>query len=103
MNHLEDPYSRGGVAEPPPEAEPRQASASSGAVEEDEPLFGGTPFRDAHSGGDLNETNEVRSFYSLLNVDQDATEEQIREAYKSLAGTLEESAAKRLTGSGVPP
>ena len=52
----------------------------------EEPLFGGTPFRDAHTVEPEDTHAETRSYYSLLNVDKDATEEQIRDAYKTLAG-----------------
>lgn len=53
---------------------------------DEEPLFGGTPFRDAHTDEAEDTQAEARSYYSLLNVDKDATEEQIRDAYKTLAG-----------------
>ncbi|CAD6887578.1 unnamed protein product [Tilletia laevis] len=64
--------------------------------EADEPLFGGTPFRDsfktgsggAHAGeGDDEQGGAVDRdhLYALLNVERDASEEQIREAYRSLA------------------
>ena len=53
---------------------------------DDEPLFGGTPFYDAHTDGHSGNTEEEsRTFYSLLNIEQDATDEQIRDAYKTLA------------------
>ncbi|WFD35763.1 hypothetical protein MCUN1_002625 [Malassezia cuniculi] len=52
----------------------------------DEPLFGGTPFYDAHADAQNDGANsDSRSFYSLLNVEQDATDEQLRDAYKTLA------------------
>lgn len=49
-------------------------------------MFGGTPFRDAHGEDQTTHDDDSRVFYSLLNVDKDATEEQIRDAYKTLAG-----------------
>lgn len=55
-------------------------------VDNEEPLFGGTPFRDAHTGDGTTDDAETRPYYSLLNIDQDATEDQVREAYKSMAG-----------------
>lgn len=51
----------------------------------EEPLFGGTPFYDAHADTRVEGDAETRSFYSLLNVENDATDEQIRDAYKTLA------------------
>jgi DnaJ homolog subfamily C member 11 len=65
---------------------------------QDEPLFGGTPFRNAQSSwapgsGSIEEGDEAGfgskdEFYTLLNVDKSATEEQIKEAYKALAIVL---------------
>ena len=54
-------------------------------TEDEEPLFGGTPFRDAHANTTDTIESSARSYYSLLNVDEDATETQIRDAYKTLA------------------
>lgn len=61
---------------------------SSRVPDGEEPLFGGTPFRDAHGEDQTTHDDDSRVFYSLLNVDKDATEEQIRDAYKTLAGKL---------------
>ena len=55
------------------------------APDMEDPLFGGTPFRDAHTESGLAASPDARSYYALLNVDQDATESQIRDAYKTLA------------------
>jgi len=54
-------------------------------TEDEEPLFGGTPFRDAHANTTDAFESSARSYYSLLNVDEDASETQIRDAYKTLA------------------
>ncbi|KAK0546126.1 hypothetical protein OC846_005406 [Tilletia horrida] len=61
----------------------------------DEPLFGGTPFRDAHDTnargpamdgeGDGAQGADKDRLYALLNVERDASEDQIRDAYRSLA------------------
>jgi len=72
------------------------ASHPDEAEEEDEPLFGGTPFRDAHTknsrqahqGEGVDGEADARDrdhLYALLNVERDASEDQIREAYRSLA------------------
>ena len=53
-------------------------------MQDEEPLFGGTPFRDAHSEETMGVDNS-RLFYALLNVEQDASDSQIRDAYKTLA------------------
>lgn len=65
----------------------------------DEPLFGGTPFRDAHTDSELAPSSDSRSYYALLNVDQDATESQIRDSYKTLASSYCHDA----DSSGVSP
>ncbi|KAE8232119.1 hypothetical protein CF326_g2852 [Tilletia indica] len=62
----------------------------------DEPLFGGTPFRDSYQsgpsgarGGDADDEQggaaDRDHLYALLNVERDASEDQIREAYRSVA------------------
>ncbi|KAK0536162.1 hypothetical protein OC835_002124 [Tilletia horrida] len=72
------------------------ASPQDGEAEDaDEPLFGGTPFRDAHTNsaggartGDGDETEDSLDrdrLYVLLNVEREASEDQIREAYRTLA------------------
>lgn len=53
---------------------------------DEEPLFGGTPFRDAHTDDAEAHDDTNRNYYTLLNIDKDATEEQIRDAYKTMAG-----------------
>lgn len=64
---------------------------------DDEPLFGGTPFYDAHADAQNDGAAEdSRSFYSLLNIEQDATDDQIRDAYKTLASMC-------LLTSRIPP
>ncbi|WFD45364.1 hypothetical protein MPSI1_004046 [Malassezia psittaci] len=55
------------------------------AFRDDEPLFGGTPFRDAHTEDRTDDQVDTKQYYSILNVDQDASDEQIRDAYKTLA------------------
>ena len=76
-----------GYVPPPPTAHLSQSGTGRpNDAPDDEPLFGGTPFRDAHTGGDLSGSSDVRAYYSLLNVDRDATEDEIRDAYKTLAG-----------------
>lgn len=79
--------------------------------EEEEPLFGGRPFRDSHSaptdqqpddptpssssnhqqGQDPNsfpspESQDKDGLYAILNVERDASDEKIKEAYRALAG-----------------
>lgn len=54
-------------------------------LQDEEPLFGGTPFRDTHTDTTDSFESSARSYYSLLNVDEDASETQIRDAYKTLA------------------
>ncbi|KDN39079.1 hypothetical protein K437DRAFT_259186 [Tilletiaria anomala UBC 951] len=73
--------------------------------EYDEPLFGGTPFRDSQRAGcppfsdpstaegadsfsGTSASANKDEFYALLNVDKDASEERIREAYRNLAVVL---------------
>lgn len=86
-----------GYVPPPPTAHLSQSGTGRpNDAPDDEPLFGGTPFRDAHTGGDLSGSSDVRAYYSLLNVDRDATEDEIRDAYKTLAG-LCRAAAETLT------
>ncbi|WFD30604.1 hypothetical protein MSPP1_001625 [Malassezia sp. CBS 17886] len=50
----------------------------------DEPLFGGTTFRDAHDAT-AHGTPDSQSYYALLNIDKNAREGQVRDAYKTLA------------------
>ncbi|SJX63177.1 uncharacterized protein SRS1_14001 [Sporisorium reilianum f. sp. reilianum] len=56
---------------------------------DEEPLFGGRPFRDAHdpaSGSDRATDKEY--LYAILNVPTDATPDAIKDAYRSLAVVL---------------
>lgn len=80
-------------------------------AEEEEPLFGGRPFRDSHSAPrdhqpddptpssssnhrqdqDPNsfaspESQDKDGLYAILNVERDASDEKIKEAYRALAG-----------------
>ncbi|EPQ31114.1 uncharacterized protein PFL1_01303 [Pseudozyma flocculosa PF-1] len=72
------------------------AASQDDGEEDDEPLFGGRPFRDAHDptkAGPSHTSDPVQDadkegLYALLNVDKEATEEQIKDAYRSLAVVL---------------
>ncbi|SNX83748.1 uncharacterized protein MEPE_02455 [Melanopsichium pennsylvanicum] len=62
---------------------------------DDEPLFGGRPFRDAHdpssspaNASDPNQARDKEYFYALLNVPKDATQDAIKDSYRSLAIVL---------------
>ncbi|PWY99494.1 hypothetical protein BCV70DRAFT_201054 [Testicularia cyperi] len=67
---------------------------------DDEPLFGGRPFRDSHdpdagSGADASGSADATAtqaekehLYALLNVPTDASADQIKESYRSLAVVL---------------
>ncbi|KAN0065729.1 hypothetical protein ACQY0O_000859 [Thecaphora frezii] len=87
---------------PGPSADRSRQSAApqdDAAEDDDEPLFGGRPFRDAHdpnralppgSAGAADPAQEAdkEGLYALLNVEKEATEEQIRDAYRALAVVL---------------
>lgn len=57
---------------------------------DDEPLFGGRPFRSAHdpSSSPSPTSLDKEHLYALLNVPSDATSEAIKESYRSLAVIL---------------
>ncbi|SAM82366.1 uncharacterized protein UBRO_04636 [Ustilago bromivora] len=60
---------------------------------EEEPLFGGTPFRDAHDPSSSTSATAPSSpdkehLYTILNIPSDASTDAIKEAYRSLAVVL---------------
>ncbi|GAK65806.1 DnaJ-domain-containing protein [Moesziomyces antarcticus] len=63
---------------------------------DEEPLFGGRPFRDAHdpsaaaeaTSGDPSRATDKEYLYALLNVPSDASAEAIKDAYRALAVVL---------------
>ncbi len=63
---------------------------------DEEPLFGGRPFRDSHdpdaasssSSADPSRATDKEYLYALLNVPTDASPETIKDAYRSLAVVL---------------
>ncbi|KAI3480287.1 hypothetical protein L1887_57552 [Cichorium endivia] len=63
---------------------------------DEEPLFGGRPFRDTHdpaaaaeaTSGDPSRATDKEYLYALLNVPSDASAEAIKDAYRALAVVL---------------
>lgn len=91
--HSRPPESRAG----PDGASARHGidAEGSGDGDEDEPLFGGTPFRDSAPGAESapgrseqDQAGDKDEFYALLNVDKTASEVAIKDAYKTLAIVL---------------